>query len=243
MKSADRFSSIPHATADPVGDCQGNEALREIFGSGERCPPIAGDEVASPGTPLAQTGVAGGQSNFDSDSMQNEFISGHAHITELDPEFDDTCPSRTRRRDKREESACFHVSNSFGFAGTNATIVIETSRRLIGAVEGESRLLTGLMEGQAAALIMEPSPITIPSPGASPKAVADQGAEASPSPIRGSARAAVEPRPNRWVESRHPLRLSRILPRRRRFEQLDAPGARFIDFLVHCHRLLVQGKS
>jgi len=54
--------------------------------------------------------------------MQNEFISANAHITELDPEFSDM-PISTKRRDNAK-IGCF-MSNSFGFGGTNATIVMK----------------------------------------------------------------------------------------------------------------------
>jgi len=109
----------PHATATPVGDAKEIEALREIFGSGERCPPIAATKSLT-GHSLGATGVQ--EAIYSILMMQNEFISANAHITELDPEFDDM-PISTRRRDNAK-IGCF-MSNSFGFGGTNATIVMK----------------------------------------------------------------------------------------------------------------------
>ncbi len=109
----------PHATATPVGDAKEIEALREIFGSGEKCPPIAATKSLT-GHSLGATGVQ--EAIYSLLMMQNEFISANAHITELDPEFDDM-PISSKRRDNAK-IGCF-MSNSFGFGGTNATIVMK----------------------------------------------------------------------------------------------------------------------
>jgi 3-oxoacyl-[acyl-carrier-protein] synthase-1 len=109
----------PHATATPVGDAKEIEALREIFGSGEKCPPIAATKSLT-GHSLGATGVQ--EAIYSLLMMQNDFISANAHITELDPEFDDM-PISTKRRDN-VKIGCF-MSNSFGFGGTNATIVMK----------------------------------------------------------------------------------------------------------------------
>ena len=109
----------PHATATPVGDAKEIEALREIFGSGEKCPPIAATKSLT-GHSLGATGVQ--EAIYSILMMQNEFICANAHITELDPEFSDM-PISTKRRDNAK-IGCF-MSNSFGFGGTNATIVMK----------------------------------------------------------------------------------------------------------------------
>jgi 3-oxoacyl-[acyl-carrier-protein] synthase-1 len=46
----------PHATATPVGDAKEIEALREVFGSGDKCPPIAATKSLT-GHSLGATGV------------------------------------------------------------------------------------------------------------------------------------------------------------------------------------------
>ena len=109
----------PHATATPVGDAKEIEALREIFSSGEKCPPIAATKSLT-GHSLGATGVQ--EAIYSILMMQNEFICANAHITELDPEFSDM-PISTKRRDNAK-IGCF-MSNSFGFGGTNATIVMK----------------------------------------------------------------------------------------------------------------------
>ncbi|MCC5978195.1 MAG: beta-ketoacyl-ACP synthase I [Salinarimonas sp.] len=109
----------PHATATPVGDIKEIEALREVFGSGEKCPPIAATKSLT-GHSLGATGVQ--EAIYSLLMMQNDFISANAHITEIDPEFDDM-PISTKRRDN-VKIGCF-MSNSFGFGGTNATIIMK----------------------------------------------------------------------------------------------------------------------
>jgi 3-oxoacyl-[acyl-carrier-protein] synthase-1 len=46
----------PHATSTPVGDEKEMEAIREVFGTGETCPPIAATKSLT-GHSLGATGV------------------------------------------------------------------------------------------------------------------------------------------------------------------------------------------
>ena len=109
----------PHATSTPVGDMKEIEALREVFGAGDKCPPIAATKSLT-GHSLGATGVQ--EAIYSLLMMQNGFICESANIEELDPEFADM-PILRARRDNVKLGAV--LSNSFGFGGTNATLVFK----------------------------------------------------------------------------------------------------------------------
>jgi 3-oxoacyl-[acyl-carrier-protein] synthase-1 len=109
----------PHATSTPVGDLKEIEALREVFGSGDRCPPISATKSLT-GHSQGATGVH--EAIYSLLMMQNSFICESAHIDELDPAFQDMPIVRSRRDDVRLGAV---LSNSFGFGGANATIVLK----------------------------------------------------------------------------------------------------------------------
>ncbi|MBI5012922.1 MAG: beta-ketoacyl-ACP synthase I [Methylocystis sp.] len=109
----------PHATATPVGDAKEIEALREVFGVGDKCPPIAATKSLT-GHSLGATGVQ--EAIYSLLMMQNGFICESAHIEELDPDFADM-PIMRARLDNVKLGAV--LSNSFGFGGTNATLVFK----------------------------------------------------------------------------------------------------------------------
>jgi 3-oxoacyl-[acyl-carrier-protein] synthase-1 len=109
----------PHATSTPVGDSREIEAIREVFGAGTKCPPIAATKSLT-GHSLGATGVQ--EAIYSLLMMQNGFICESAHIDELDPAFEDMNIVRARR-DRVQLQAV--LSNSFGFGGTNATLVFK----------------------------------------------------------------------------------------------------------------------
>jgi 3-oxoacyl-[acyl-carrier-protein] synthase I len=109
----------PHATSTPIGDQREIEALREVFGSGEKCPPISATKSLT-GHSLGATGVQ--EAIYSMLMMQNGFICESAHIEEIDPAFADM-PIVRARQDNVKLGAV--LSNSFGFGGTNATIVLK----------------------------------------------------------------------------------------------------------------------
>ena len=112
----------PHATSTPVGDEKEMEAIREVFGAGDRCPPISATKSLT-GHSLGATGVQ--EAIYSLLMMNNGFICESANIEELDPAFADMPIVRERIDGAEIETA---LSNSFGFGGTNATIVLQRYR-------------------------------------------------------------------------------------------------------------------
>jgi 3-oxoacyl-[acyl-carrier-protein] synthase-1 len=107
----------PHATSTPVGDQKEIEAIREVFGAGEKCPPISATKSLT-GHSLGATGVQ--EAIYSLLMMQNGFICESAHIEEIDPAFADMNIVRKRVDNAKIDTV---LSNSFGFGGTNATLV------------------------------------------------------------------------------------------------------------------------
>jgi len=109
----------PHATSTPVGDLKEIEAIRKVFGAGDKCPPISATKSIS-GHSLGAAGVQ--EAIYSLLMMQNNFITPSANITELDPAFEDMNIIRQRRDNVALKTV---MSNSFGFGGTNATLVFK----------------------------------------------------------------------------------------------------------------------
>jgi 3-oxoacyl-[acyl-carrier-protein] synthase-1 len=109
----------PHATSTPAGDGPEIEAIRRVFGSGEKCPPIAATKSLT-GHSLGATGVQ--EAIYSLLMMNNRFICESAHIEEIDPAFADMNIVRRRIDDAKIDTV---LSNSFGFGGTNATLVLQ----------------------------------------------------------------------------------------------------------------------
>jgi 3-oxoacyl-[acyl-carrier-protein] synthase-1 len=109
----------PHATSTPIGDAKEIEAIRDVFGSGDKCPPISATKSLT-GHSLGATGAQ--EAIYCLLMMNNGFICESANIDELDPSFEDM-PIVRERRDSAELNCV--LSNSFGFGGTNATLVLQ----------------------------------------------------------------------------------------------------------------------
>ena len=106
-----------HGTSTPVGDLMEIKAMREVFGA--KIPPVNSTKSLT-GHSL---GAAGAQEAIYSIlQMQNNFIAESANIVELDPELGDAPIVRARVDNVQLERV---LSNSFGFGGTNATLVFE----------------------------------------------------------------------------------------------------------------------
>ena len=107
----------PHATSTPVGDRQEIAAIREVFGA--NVPPIAATKSLT-GHSLGATGVQ--EAIYSLLMMKHDFICESANITEIDPDFADL-PIMRKRKDNVTLNTV--LSNSFGFGGTNATLVFQ----------------------------------------------------------------------------------------------------------------------
>jgi 3-oxoacyl-[acyl-carrier-protein] synthase I len=109
----------PHATSTPVGDLKEIEAIREVFGSGDKCPPISATKSLT-GHSQGATGVH--EAIYSLLMMNNGFICESVNIDNLDPAFADM-PILRERRDNAKLGCV--LSNSFGFGGTNASIAFK----------------------------------------------------------------------------------------------------------------------
>jgi len=107
----------PHATATPVGDAKEIEGLRAVFG--DKCPPISATKSLT-GHSLGAAGVQ--EAIYTLLMMQNGFMCESANIKDLDPDFADM-PILRERKDNVQIGAA--MSNSFGFGGTNGTLVFK----------------------------------------------------------------------------------------------------------------------
>ncbi|CAL8974172.1 beta-ketoacyl-ACP synthase I [Rhodoplanes serenus] len=107
----------PHATSTPIGDIKEIEAIREVFG--DAVPAISATKSLS-GHSLGAAGVQ--EAIYSLLMMQNGFVCESANIETLDPAFADMPIVRTRKDDVT--LGCV-LSNSFGFGGTNASLVFK----------------------------------------------------------------------------------------------------------------------
>ncbi|MFQ5625158.1 MAG: beta-ketoacyl-ACP synthase I [Methyloligellaceae bacterium] len=107
----------PHGTSTPVGDVREIEAIREVFGT--NIPKISATKSLT-GHSLGATGAQ--ESIYSLLMMNNGFLCESANIEELDPDMGDM-PILRKREDDAEINCV--MSNSFGFGGTNATLVFK----------------------------------------------------------------------------------------------------------------------
>jgi 3-oxoacyl-[acyl-carrier-protein] synthase I len=109
----------PHATSTPAGDAPEIEAIRTVFGGADNCPPISATKSLT-GHSLGATGVQ--EAIYSLLMINNRFIVKSAHIEEMDPAFADMPIVRERIDNAKIDTV---LSNSFGFGGTNATLVFQ----------------------------------------------------------------------------------------------------------------------
>ena len=106
-----------HGTSTVVGDVTEMEAIRRVFGRGQT-PPVASTKSLT-GHSLGATGVH--EAIYSLIMMNKSFIAASANIETLDPALD---PSEIVMKLRSDVSLDSVLSNSFGFGGTNATLVM-----------------------------------------------------------------------------------------------------------------------
>jgi 3-oxoacyl-[acyl-carrier-protein] synthase-1 len=105
----------PHATSTPIGDIKEIEAIKTVFG--DNIPLISATKSLT-GHSLGASGVQ--EAIYSLLMMNNRFVCESANIEQLDPAFSDVPIARERKDDVALDCV---MSNSFGFGGTNATLV------------------------------------------------------------------------------------------------------------------------
>lgn len=106
-----------HGTSTPVGDIAEIKGVRAVFG--DKAPPISSTKSLS-GHSLGASGVH--ETIYCLLMMEGDFIAGSANIEELDPEVADMPIVQKTRENVTLNTV---MSNSFGFGGTNASLVLK----------------------------------------------------------------------------------------------------------------------
>ena len=104
-----------HGTSTPVGDLPELRALREVFG--DAVPPFSSTKSLT-GHSQGATGVQ--EAIYCLYMLQDGFVAGSAHIENLDP----AAEGMPIVRESRDAPLRTVLSNSFGFGGTNASLVL-----------------------------------------------------------------------------------------------------------------------
>ncbi len=107
----------PHGTSTPVGDTKEAAAIREVFGA--KVPKISSTKSMS-GHSLGAAGVH--EFIYSLMMLENDFVCPSINIDNLDPECEGM-PIVTKRIDNAGLNRI--MSNSFGFGGTNASVIFE----------------------------------------------------------------------------------------------------------------------
>ncbi|WP_347506522.1 beta-ketoacyl-ACP synthase I [Pseudomonas anguilliseptica] len=106
-----------HGTSTPVGDVAESRAVHEVFGA--KAPTISSTKSLS-GHSLGAAGVQ--EAIYCMLMMEGNFIAGSVNIDEVDPEIADLPIQRSTVENAKLDTV---MSNSFGFGGTNATLVLK----------------------------------------------------------------------------------------------------------------------
>ena len=106
-----------HATSTPIGDTRELQSIKRVFG--DRIPLINSTKSLT-GHSLGAAGVH--EAIYSLLMLEGGFVSASANVDTLDPEADGM-PIVLERRDDVEMNCI--MSNSFGFGGTNASLVFK----------------------------------------------------------------------------------------------------------------------
>jgi 3-oxoacyl-[acyl-carrier-protein] synthase-1 len=106
-----------HGTSTPAGDVTEVEAVRRVFGEGNV--PVISSTKSLTGHSLGATGVH--EAIYSLLMMEGNFITGSANITQLDPAIR---PEEIAMETRENVDLDTILSNSFGFGGTNATLLM-----------------------------------------------------------------------------------------------------------------------
>lgn len=106
-----------HGTSTPAGDIQELKAVREVFGEGEDTPWVGSTKSLS-GHSLGAAGVQ--EAIYSLLMMRDDFIAASANIDNLDPGADGIRIVQSLIENPGLNQV---MSNSFGFGGTNATLI------------------------------------------------------------------------------------------------------------------------
>ncbi|MCZ0867040.1 beta-ketoacyl-ACP synthase I [Dasania sp. GY-19] len=106
-----------HGTSTPAGDIQELKAIKEVFGDDS---PMIASTKSLTGHSLGATGVQ--EAIYSILMMENDFVAASANIENLDPEA-----GSLNIVQKRQDNIKLNqmMSNSFGFGGTNATLIFK----------------------------------------------------------------------------------------------------------------------
>jgi len=107
-----------HGTSTPAGDMRELEALRNVFSGGDV--PFVSSTKSLTGHALGAAGV--NEAIYSLLMMEENFLSASANITELDPEAAGIPIVREYQDNVTLNTV---MSNSFGFGGTNATLIFQ----------------------------------------------------------------------------------------------------------------------
>lgn len=105
-----------HGTSTPVGDMAELKAVKEVFGT--EIPPISSTKSLT-GHSLGATGVQ--EAIYTMLMMENDFIAGSINVDTLDSDAEGVPVVKASKEAKIQRA----MSNSFGFGGTNATLIFQ----------------------------------------------------------------------------------------------------------------------